>query len=454
MSYINIAQRIFNEPLMADERKLQVILGVLGPRLHFEAPQLTAAATDGAASEPPRRGVTAGVVPLEGRMAEAAPVDVGADGATEERQDSIMVISITGTLVNRIAMEPPSSFASYERLAGFVQQAAADPKVKGIMLRIESYGGEVAGAFDVADLIRAAAEQKPVWCSVDDNAFSAAYLLACQTQKIYVTRTGGVGSVGVIAIHYDYSKWEEKQGIKPTAIFAGSKKNWFSPDEALDPKAAAWLKQRVMDNYEMFVSYVARGRSMDEAAIKATEAGVYEGQQGIDIGFADSLGTFTQAMEEFRAELRSQRSTRIGIGGSAAKSTKGGRAAIMLPTQDNAAENAAIQSNQAPPLDTAAIRTEAIKAERARVGAILSHAEAKGREQLARTLALESDMDAEAAGRVMAAAPKANTNDALAAAMAGVHNPAVGAGAGDGTSETDEVARIAALHTQLKGGQR
>lgn len=454
MSFINIAQRIFNEPLMADERKLQVILGVLGPRLNFEVPQLTGNSTDGASKEPTRRGVIAGVVPLHGRMAETAPVDSATDGATEQQQDSIMVLSITGTLVNRIALEPMSSFASYERLSGFVQQAAADPTIKGIMLRIESYGGEVSGAFDVADQIAAAAGQKPVWASVDDNAFSAAYLLASQTKKIYVTRTGGIGSVGVIAVHYDYSKWEEKQGIKPTAIFAGSKKNWFSPDESLDPDAAAWLRRRVMDNYEMFVSYVARGRAMEPKAVKATEAGVYEGQQGLDVGFADVLGTFAQAMEDFRAELRTQRGSQSDIGGSAAKSQKGGSAQTMPPTEAHAAENAAADTNQAPPVDVATVRAQAIKAERARIGAILGHAEAKGRSQLATALALESDLDAEAAGKIMAAAPKAGSDVNLTDLMAGVANPKVGAdGASDGDNEEAEIARICAVGNQMKGGK-
>jgi len=447
MNYLNVAQRVFNTPLMIEDSKLQVILGVLGPRLNFEVPHLTGeqpAAVDISG----RRGVTMHMVRLSGR-AVAVPVDdpepvvdpmAENDGNLEEKADSVMLISVTGTLVNRIAMEPPSSFASYERLTGYLKDATADASVKGILLRIESYGGEVSGSFDCADQIKAAAAIKPVWCAVDDTACSAAFLLAAQTQKIYLTRTGLVGSVGVIAVHYDFSQYEKKEGIKVTAVYAGAKKIWFSQDQPLDKDAGAWLKAAVDKSYATFCGYVAAGRAMGLQAVQDTEAGCYKGQDAIDAGFADAIGTFSQALDDFRVELRAARPAPV-LGGTAANSQPGGSAEMPNPTE------AAELKPAATPIDTAAVRAEAIKAERTRISAILTHAEAQGREGLARALALESDMDAEAAARVMAMAPKqaaAAPPNALAAAMAAVTNPKVGADAGGGGAD-DEQAEIKAI---------
>lgn len=305
MSYLHLAQKVYNTPHMLSPDKLAVILRVWQERTGM--PGLSVPAQINGETEKERterRGVSMEMAPVfTGQMAMFDTVSTEPD-AQEQQAGTIAVISITGTLVNRMAMEPASSFASYERIKRLVQVAANDPGVKGILLRIESFGGEVSGAFDAADVIRAAGQKKPVWAVADDNAASAAYLLASQAERVFVTRTSYVGSVGVIAVHYDLSKMEEQDGIKPTAIFAGSKKNWFTPDEPLDDEAAAWLKSEVMSGYDRFVKYVADARGMAPKAVRGTEAGIYRGQDAVAVGFADKIGTFETALSEMASAIR------------------------------------------------------------------------------------------------------------------------------------------------------
>ena len=93
--------------------------------------------------------------------------------------DGIAVIEIAGTLVHRGAWIGQSSgLTSYEGIAAQLQAALADPAIRGIALDIDSFGGEVAGAFDLADRIRAVRQVKPVQAFVADHALSAAYALA------------------------------------------------------------------------------------------------------------------------------------------------------------------------------------------------------------------------------------------------------------------------------------
>jgi len=70
----------------------------------------------------------------------------------------------------------------------------ADPRVRGIVLDIDSPGGEAAGLFDLADRIAAARAIKPIWAVANDAAFSAAYALAASASCVTLTRTAGVGS--------------------------------------------------------------------------------------------------------------------------------------------------------------------------------------------------------------------------------------------------------------------
>ena len=177
----HIASRVFNTPLMIDSKKLAAILAVLAPRLGVEPPAVEAALLAEQRNRKPYAVTDAGVA----------------------------VIEVAGSLVNRASgMEAQSGLTSYEQLGNEILDAATDPQVRGLLLRCDSYGGEANGAWDVAGLIEEAARIKPVWASVDDWALSAGYLMASATDRIWVTRTGGVGSVGIIAMHLDQSGWD------------------------------------------------------------------------------------------------------------------------------------------------------------------------------------------------------------------------------------------------------
>lgn len=417
MNYPHIAARVFNTPLMIHAGKLQAILSALGPRFDVQIPRIDG--TD--------------------------PVDHVPKPMTEEEHaavvGSIYVIDIGGSLINRGAYaDGYSGLVSYEWIKSEIAAALNDAKVRGILLRLDSFGGEVSGAYDCADTIREARAQKPIWCSVDDYAFSAGYLLASQCERIYVTRTSGVGSVGVIAMHADFSRWENNEGITVTTVKAGEKKDDFSPHKPISPEALGWLQAEVDGAYSLFVDYVSWGRNMKAADVAATEAGLFTGQAGIDIGFADRMGTFDAALAEMAGALGPRSARKVG--GTSAATPKGG-GGNMPPTETPAAEN----NNAAPP---AAPTVDAAETERQRIAAILALPEVVGRESLAQELALTPGMNVETAKRLLAAAPVAGAKiHPFEAAMAAVQNPRVGA---DGGNEADdEQALIAAVLNTGKG---
>ena len=352
-------------------------------------------------------------------------------------EDGIQVIPISGILANRYG---------YDRIRDWTSAAMRSEKVRGILLRLNSFGGEVDGVFDAADVIREAAKAKPVWASVDDNAFSAAYLLASQADRIYTTRTGGVGSVGVIAAHYDFSRWLNKEGIVPTLITFGARKADFSPELPLSPEAREKLQGDVNRFGMQFVEYVARGRRLTASAVRATEADWYTGEDGITAGFADRLGTFEQALKEFKTELDGR--TSVSFSGSPSELQR--KEQTMNKAMEAEPKAAEVQSPPSIPApQSSSDASEGRKGERERIRAILGCEEAKGRETLARTIALETDMELEAARKLLAAAQPESKNS-FAEAMARVKNPEVGADADNSESETAEVRRILVLAGQIK----
>ena len=264
----HLAARLFGTPLLVHRAKLDVILAVLGERLNLAAP--------------------------------AADLAIPVPRITPAQPPGIAVIPIHGTLVKRVlGMEAASGLTSYGGIAQEIDAALADPQVQGILLDIDSPGGEASGSFELARQIRHAATQKPVWAVANDAAYSAAYALAASAQRLIVTETGGVGSIGVIALHIDQSAKDAQEGYRYTAVTAGAHKNDFSPHHPLSDTAKAELQTEVDRLYGLFVEHVAAMRSLDVDAVRATEAGLYFGANAITAGLADAVSSFETALTDF-----------------------------------------------------------------------------------------------------------------------------------------------------------
>ena len=156
--------------------------------------------------------------------------------------------------------------------------------------------GESSGVFDLADKIRTIGLQKPVWAVANDMAFSAAYALASAAQKVFVSRTGGVGSIGVIAMHVDQSVKDAQDGLHYTAVYAGSRKNDLSPHGPMTTEAQRFLQGEVDRVYGLFVDTVARHRGLSSNTVRDTEAGLFFGKEAVRAGLADAVGTLDDAL--------------------------------------------------------------------------------------------------------------------------------------------------------------
>tara|TARA_R110002096_G_scaffold430156_2_gene643680 strand:- start:1305 stop:2645 length:1341 start_codon:yes stop_codon:yes gene_type:complete len=297
MHHVQIAQRAFNTPLMLDPAKALAFLSGLGPRItgqEITFQGLDVKAADKAAAALPARTSLFGTdIELRHQRDGTQPFAV---------IDGIAVIEIAGTLVHRGAWIGQSSgLTSYEGIAAQLNAALADPGVRGIALDIDSFGGEVAGAFDLADRIRAARAQKPVHAFVAEHALSAGYVLASQADRITLPRTGAVGSIGVVALHTDMSGALDQKGIAVTLIHAGAHKVDANPYQPL-PEAVHDQMQRELEVVRfLFAETVAAGRGdrLTQAAALATEATVLRGADAITAGLADDLADPATALRAF-----------------------------------------------------------------------------------------------------------------------------------------------------------
>ena len=261
--YPHLLGQIFNQPMMMSQDLMSLAVRFANTHLGLGA-QLAAVALD-------------------------ADIGDDDDGGDEGYQvaNGVAVISVHGPLVPRAnSVNLCQTMTSYESINQQLAAALADDSVSQIVFDIDSGGGAVTGAFECASKV--AASTKPTTAIVNYSAYSAAYLIASACDTISISQTGGVGSIGVIAEHVDYSKANENAGISITTVFRGDNKNNMTPNAPLDDRSLAMLNQMVDSSYQAFVNFVATNRGLDPQAVINTQAGLYKGADAISAGLADT----------------------------------------------------------------------------------------------------------------------------------------------------------------------
>lgn len=254
-------------------------------------------------------------VALLSRIQEAARVSPGfaADGVGSlpiRINGNDAVVSISGPLVHKgNALTRWFGMSSYDEIEAAFNMALENPDVERIVFDVDSPGGEVSGAFDLADAI--ASSSKPTIAYANDMAASAAYLLIAGVDQIVTSRTAQVGSIGVVSLHVSAYGANQAAGFEVREIASGNRKTEGSPNRPLDPAAEAAIRDDVESFAEMFYQHVAAHRGMLADDVRAQEAAVYLGSAAIDRGLVDSMGRYAargkgghQMPQELRAELQ------------------------------------------------------------------------------------------------------------------------------------------------------
>lgn len=305
---LRIADRVLNRPLLLHPDKLPLILAVLQGRIPLgDVGQWRAEAEDRIGDLPAdARAVMHGPLPDASRFNGdfAARDDQGnvvGDLPYRRTRNGVALLPVIGALVNRGYSAEPSSMskASYEAIKYQIGHAAADDRTTSAVLDLASPGGEAAGAFELAAAVRALAAKKQVTAVVNGMAASAAYAIASAATRIVTTPSGVSGSIGVVMLHADFSRALDKEGVTPTLIFAGAHKVDGHPFAPLPQGVLDDLQREVNQYYELFVQTVADGRrNLSPSAIRSTEARTFIGQEAVDMGLADSVGTFDEVLAD------------------------------------------------------------------------------------------------------------------------------------------------------------
>jgi ClpP class serine protease len=228
-----------------------------------------------------------------GRVVEVQPIE----------ENSVLVIPINGAIMKDDHCGDPGT----DRMSEWINYALANPRISGIVLKINSGGGTVEGTGEFADLIKSAS--KPVIAYTDGCMASAAYWIGCSAKEVFAShKTVEIGSIGTAIDMYDNREALAKMGYKRVYTNADS-----SPDKNMDYFNAldgdtTGLKVSVLNpTNDIFMGAVKENRDGKLKIItKATEGKtinepltgkMYLAETAIEIGLIDKIGTLQDAVD-------------------------------------------------------------------------------------------------------------------------------------------------------------
>ncbi len=351
-----------------------------------------------------------------------------------QERDGVAIIPVVGPLFRYANLFTSISGASsYEILAKDFTSALENPDIKGIVLDIDSPGGEVNGCAEFANMIYEARGTKPILAYASGDAASGAYWIASACDQIIVSETSALGSIGVVAVY----KSRDEQSAQAVEIVSSQ-----SPNKRLDPETdegRSRLQARIDTMAQVFVETVARNRGVDPPkVIKDFGAGdVLIGKKAVHSGLADKTGSLEKTITTI-PDNQSNNNPANKPGSSFVSEEK--RMDIETLNEEHSEL-------------AASLIAQGQLQERQRIAAIIGADCAAGRETLARHLAFATDMSPEASLEALMASPviesqpveQATHESGFDRLMASVANPDIDPATDSQEEDIDDVAqRLAA----------
>lgn len=211
------------------------------------------------------------------------------DGSYSVYEDSIAVIDIDGTI------QYDGSACSPEGLKALLDQAAEDPYIKGVVLRVDSGGGTATAGEEMSGYVRDF--EKPIVVSSASMNASAAYEISSQADYIFTARTSAIGAIGTALEVTDLSGLLDKLGISMDTITSTESKDSSYGYRALTDEEREYYQEMVNAINDTFIQTVAEGRGMTEEAVRELATGLtFTGMEAVENGLADEIGTREDAL--------------------------------------------------------------------------------------------------------------------------------------------------------------
>jgi protease-4 len=211
---------------------------------------------------------------------------------THDEQMGIAVIRMEGTMVTGQVSDADT--IGSEVIGRELRNAADDPMVEAIVLRVNSPGGTPAAAQEIIRDLDYAKAKKPVVVSIGDMGTSAAYYVSAHADKIYANPDTFTAGIGVIWKFSDISRWMEKEGFNISVVKSGSKKDMGTTSRPISDEEQQYAQKIVNDSFENFITDVITQRPITRSDIE--DGRIIRGADAIRLNIVDEIGNLNDAI--------------------------------------------------------------------------------------------------------------------------------------------------------------
>jgi protease-4 len=195
----------------------------------------------------------------------------------------------------------PDTEASAQNIMTSMRTALEDPGSQALILLINSPGGSPVQAGLINDEVTRlrALHNKPIYAVVEESCASAAYYIAAATDQIYVDKASLVGSIGVLMDGFGFTGLMDKLGVERRLMTAGENKGFLDPFSPQTQPQRQHAQAMLNQIHTQFIDVVKKGRGDRLKETPELYSGLFwSGQQAVDLGLADSLGSIDGVARE------------------------------------------------------------------------------------------------------------------------------------------------------------
>ena len=182
-----------------------------------------------------------------------------------------------------------------------IRAARQDESIAGIILEVDSPGGEVTAADEIyreLTLFKESRANRKLVVLVHDLAASGGYYISVPADQIIAQPTALIGSIGVIMQTLNIQGLSEKIGVTDTTIKSGKNKDLLNPFHPVDPEQLALLQDSVDSMYDRFVGLVAKGRSLKKSEVRTLADGrLFTADEALKNKLIDGIGYWDEAFD-------------------------------------------------------------------------------------------------------------------------------------------------------------
>ncbi|HEY5896194.1 MAG TPA: S49 family peptidase [Burkholderiales bacterium] len=189
----------------------------------------------------------------------------------------------------------PGTDASAEKITAALQAAFKDKNTQGVVMRINSPGGSPVQAQTIYDEMRRLRKKYPdipLYAVVEDICASGGYFVAAGADRIYVSPSSVVGSIGVLMNGFGFTGLMDKLGVERRLITAGENKGMLDPFSPFEEKDKQYIKGLMADIHQQFIKVVREGRGKRLKETNDMFSGlIWTGEKSVQLGLADGFGS-------------------------------------------------------------------------------------------------------------------------------------------------------------------